>query len=390
MGKRFLFGGSSLWVLGSVVAVAGCGEPARNTTPTAGTATSTQVATANTAQTVAPTTTQSAASAPPTAEPAPLPRPRGLARKDGSAADESLLKGDAAYESGDFAVAEDAYRKAMQLAPKDPAPIVGLARSRLAKENVPVDFNSAPKDATLAAMIKELARAVKLDDRYAPAHLELGRALLVQGKAKEALASIDRALELDGSDPEAHSARGVGLLASGDIDGATKELARAAELDPNSAARQSNVGTALLASGRVDEAIAAYRRALALAPNDPGTLNDLGTALLAQAKPDEAIPFLEKAGELQPKSGILRQNLAYAHHLKGEFDKAESLYREALALDDTLISAWVNLGNLLAQRGKLADARAAYEHAAKVDATDPRVQTAFAELDEIEKKNKKK
>ena len=59
--------------------------------------------------------------------------------------------------------------------------------------------------------------------------------------------------------------------------------------------------------------------------------------------------------------------------------------REALKLDAKLGSAWINLGNALAQSGQLKDAREAYLQAQALDPTDPRVKAVMAELDAMEK-----
>jgi tetratricopeptide (TPR) repeat protein len=107
---------------------------------------------------------------------------------------------------------------------------------------------------------------------------------------------------------------------------------------------------------------------------------------LAKNDPDQALKYLERAAKLDGKNASILQNLAYANHVKGNFDKAEGLYKEALKIDEKKVAAWINLGNLHAQRGKYGDARAAYEKAKAIDPTDPRVKTAFAELDELTKK----
>src|SRR5690349_18386838 len=64
--------------------------------------------------------------------PAPLPATTKLARGTGSPADGALVAGDAAYDADDFALADDKYREAAGLAPKDAAPLVGLARVAIA------------------------------------------------------------------------------------------------------------------------------------------------------------------------------------------------------------------------------------------------------------------
>ncbi len=203
----------------------------------------------------APPPAASAAPDPPEAPPPPPTPPPKLARGDGTPADKAIDEGDTAFAKNDFAAAEKAYRRAASLAPKDAAPIVGAARALAAKAEVPTDVNAAPRDPTLLAIVRELGRAIKLDEDFAPAHLELGRALLVLGKAGEAFAELKRAVELSPGDAEAHSALGVAHLALGRLSEATRELARAAELAPGDADRYTNLGTALLAAGTTEDAV---------------------------------------------------------------------------------------------------------------------------------------
>ncbi len=98
------------------------------------------------------------------------------------------------------------------------------------------------------------------------------------------------------------------------------------------------------------------------------------------------MPYLEQAVAKDPQRATYRSNLGYAYHLKGDLPKATALYREALKLDDKLASAWINLGNALAQQGQRKEAREAYLKAQAIDPSDPRVQAVLAELDAIEKK----
>jgi Flp pilus assembly protein TadD len=71
--------------------------------------------------------------------------------------------------------------------------------------------------------------------------------------------------------------------------------------------------------------------------------------------------------------------------LKGDLERAEAIYREAIALDAKLGSAWINLGNVLAVRGHRKEARDAYLKAKAIDPSDPRVTAVMAELDALEK-----
>jgi len=95
--------------------------------------------------------------------------------------------------------------------------------------------------------------------------------------------------------------------------------------------------------------------------------------------------ILAAAVAKDPQRATYRSNLGYAYSLKGDLPKAIALYREALKLDDKLGSAWINLGNALAQSGQTKEAREAYLKAKALDPTDPRVKAVLQELDAIEK-----
>jgi Flp pilus assembly protein TadD len=218
----------------------------------------------------------------PEAPPAPRFVPGGLARGDGAPADAELLEGDRAYDRDDLDAARQRYRRAQQLAPKDPAPRVGLARVALAGSGIATDYAVAPKNPKILALLRDLDAALKLDKAFGPAHVERGRVLLILGRAEEALKSLERGVEFSPRDPEAHSALGVALLATGRAADALERLKRAAELDPNNAERLTNLGTAYMMRGKVAEAIQVYERAVQLDGNDARAQGDHGTAYIGR------------------------------------------------------------------------------------------------------------
>ncbi|PIE06172.1 MAG: hypothetical protein CSA75_00935, partial [Sorangium cellulosum] len=177
---------------------------------------------------------------------APPPANIGLSRGTDTPADQALAEGDAAYLAGQWDKAAAAYARAKVLDPKDPAPLVGQVRTTLARHDVPTAHAAAPDHPELKKALVILRRALALDAKYGPAHLEVGRALLVMNRANEAVASLRSAVQFSARDPESHSALGVALLGIGKGQEAVEALRRSAELDPHNAARQSNLGTALL------------------------------------------------------------------------------------------------------------------------------------------------
>ena len=203
------------FTLALVWAFAGCAASAPPSQPVSPTPAAAPVAPSPAPVVPVPASTTPVASESPsaTAAPAPAAPPRpapatgaaasepadsadGLARGTGEPADKELGLGDNAYDAEKYKEARQHYRKAEQLAPKDPAPKVGLVRVSVAESNLPLDYAAAPRDPRIAPLIKQLDAALKLDADYAPALLERGHLLLIQGKADLASSNLQRAAEL--------------------------------------------------------------------------------------------------------------------------------------------------------------------------------------------------
>lgn len=307
-----------------------------------------------------------------------------LYRGTDTPSDKELLAGDQAYSDGKWQQALEAYRKAARLAPKDPAAVVGIVRTQLAKANVPTGHAEAPKNQVLLQAVRQLENAIRLDSTYGPAQRELGQALLVLDRAEQALAPLEQAVKLMPTDAEAHSCLGVAQLATGKGELAASSLLRAAELEPQSAERLMNLATALLMRGAPSQASKVLERALVLQPSNPLIHTNLGTAYLMLHQPARALPHLQKAVDIDGKKATYRSNLGYGMQVAGNVQGAIVQYRQAISLDPNLGSAWINLGTALVHTGQLAQAKQAFEKAAKLDPTDPRPQVNLQELQQLE------
>lgn len=325
----------------------------------------------------------------PDAEPSSQPEPRslslahrGLARGDGTPADAALKRGDDAWHAEQWQSARHHYEEAQRLAPRDPAPWVGLARVALA--NAPLSFGALSDYPAAEEALRALERALELDGDFLVARFERGRVLLARGDAETALPLLADCARRLPHDAEAQSAWGVALLASGDARGASERLAEAARLEPDRAERFANLGTAQLLAGDVDAAVRSYRTALRLAPGEARHHSDLGTALLLQGDAASAIEELRRAVRLEPERATFVSNLAYAHWVGGHYAEAARLARRALELDEQLSSAWINLGLAEVRLGRREAARQAFQRALELDPNDPRVVSNLEELDALE------
>lgn len=321
---------------------------------------------------------------------APLPPPKPatipLSKGPTDKIDAQLKAGDEAFEKNDYAAAETKYKEAAGIAPKHPGPIVGLARVRIGKTGLDLEWLSAKGNKEVDAAIKDLKRATQLEDTYGPAFAELGRALLMVGDGDAAVASLVKATQLLPNDPETHSALAVAQLATGHKADALAPIARATDLDMGNPTRHRDYGTVLLMLGKSQDAVKEYRLAVKISPDDPRARSDLGLALLGANDVTNALKELERAIALDPKRATFHSNYGYALQIKGDVQQAIAEYRAAIKLDDKLASAWINLATALAKSPSTRkEARAALEKAKALDPSDPRVKANLNELDALEK-----
>ena len=313
--------------------------------------------------------------------------PSPFVRLSTDSTDVDLVAGDDAFERGDLREAERRYFAARAVPRTSVAGAVGVARVRIARAGMPLDFGAAKGNAAVAAAASDLQRVVRNHPTYGPAFVELGRAKLLLGDAAGAVAAMRRGTEILADDAEAHSELGVGLLATGDVEGALRELTRAASMDPGSGPRHGNLGTALMMAGRPQEAVVEYEARVHIEDSDARAHSDLGTALLGTPDLDRAVAELRRAVALSPDGPSFHQNLGYALQQAGRLDEAIIEYRSALRLDPKLVSAWINLATALARATSTrAEARAALGRARALSPNDPRVRANEAELDALDRR----
>lgn len=103
--------------------------------------------------------------------------------------------------------------------------------------------------------------------------------------------------------------------------------------------------------GDLPNAIQLYQKALAKDPRHGDASYLLGTLLASTGQLAEAIPFLLRASQILPQSPMVNCNLGLALKMLGRRDEAEQYLRKALAIDPNLLQALNNLSALLIQRG---------------------------------------
>jgi tetratricopeptide (TPR) repeat protein len=165
---------------------------------------------------------------------------------------------------------------------------------------------------------------------------------------------------------------GLGLVRvdEGKLDEAARLFERALRIEPEFAQAQVNWGLVASRLGRLAEAEGHYREALRIDPESAGAHIDLANLLAAQKKHAEAIDHYRKAVKVQPGEAAAHLSLGNSLDAVGRGSEAVEQYREAVRLNPALAEAHFNLGVALAKSGDLPGATTCFEEAARLNPED--------------------
>lgn len=122
-------------------------------------------------------------------------------------------------------------------------------------------------------------------------------------------------------------------------------------------------------SGELRKAESAYRDILLENPVHSEAIHYLGVLLHQIGQSEEAIALLNKANALDNSHAYRYNELGNILTQTGDLDKAETAFRQALALrlDDQGPNIWNNLGSILHRKNDFAGAETAYRNALSQD-----------------------
>jgi Flp pilus assembly protein TadD len=177
-----------------------------------------------------------------------------------------------------------------------------------------------------------------------------------------------------GKAPAAYAVRAQMALGSGDYASAVTLAEQAAEANTQDSNVRSLLGNAYFATGRFASAEAAYTDSLSLAPAQPqitlkralvqiaqgkndaaiaglqaaqGLVDpaDFGLALALAGRPGDAVQMLDVAARAQGADSRVRQNLALANALAGDWEAARVIAAQDLTPDlvDARVQQWMKL-----------------------------------------------
>ena len=198
----------------------------------------------------------------------------------------------------------------------------------------------------------------ELRPQNATAHLLLGVSLAGEGKAEEAIPSLNKAICLAPASPDAYFARALAR--------ASLKKTKEAEADLRTAAAKSPTDTKplialadLLSSdkARLAEAEGVAGKAVRLAPDHPGPKLTLALILKSRKSYDRAISELQAALAIAPNWGAAKAALAATYEAAGNLRLAEDQYRKLVESEPKNPDALFTLASFLADHDKKEEAK---------------------------------
>jgi tetratricopeptide (TPR) repeat protein len=192
---------------------------------------------------------------------------------------------------------------------------------------------------------------LKADPRHARALHILGCSLLMQGRARDAVAPLENAAR-SLHDAEVDTVLAVALRQADRPEEALSRVKRAVKRQPSFAPAFLELGRLLALLKRHDEAVEALRRGLDIAPMMPELSIQLGHVFLRVRDCAEAKAAFARAVDISPDSTEALLGLARSHKEIGENAPAAEYYRRYLRVKPDDAGTWLNLGHCLLELGQ--------------------------------------
>ncbi len=211
---------------------------------------------------------------------------------------------------------------------------------------------------------------------------DLGRELMISGRAEEAVRFFDVAACVRPRSGLALRGLGKALFLSGQPSEAADILREVTRLRPDDALAHVALGSAFLMLGKPHEADAEFGEARRLRPDDWVVRDQIALAFSDRGDWAAAVEEQRESARRFPGLAVVHKALAHALEGAGRTDDAIAEFREAVRLEPRFPSAYLYLGRALIEAG---DYRAARDALARVDPGPPppdpnlsRVDSGFA------------
>ena len=164
-------------------------------------------------------------------------------------------------------------------------------------------------------------------------YLNRGTAYNFKSRYDESIVDHTQALRLNNKLSDAYGGRGWAYLRKNEMEKAIADLNKAIALDPNSPSAYYNRALILLQRGEFDQALADLNEAVRCDPRSADALIVRGRCYVARNNLDQALASFDGAIVTAPFNAMAFVQRSKLYSRKGERDKQERDYQQALRLD---------------------------------------------------------
>lgn len=272
----------------------------------------------------------------------------------------------------------DAFGRASELRPSDPAigreyalALAAAGMGKPAAAALDSVLRATPDDVPASAALayvwtlsgdpdKGLKQARSILARHrdsAPGHYQAGLALQQKEDLEGARREFAAALKADPGFAAAAYMAGLAAWRSGDSGPAIENLRRAVALAPDAAEAHILLGSILRREGDLAAARGFFERGIELDSGNPAAVNGLAQVLRMTGDIEASRKLMADAAHFQrhrdaARAAMFHINAAREQVRESKYATAESVLRQALAIDPDSACAHRNLGRVLAAMGK--------------------------------------
>jgi len=157
-----------------------------------------------------------------------------------------------------------------------------------------------------------LQKIISDSPNYPTAHLNLGIALMTDGKTADGMAEFHKEQEVSPKDQRAYQMAAMFMLRAGRFDDAVGEWRRLMTVDPNNSVALHNMVVLLESKGRFSDATQEVEKAAKASPENPDLQMALGGEYLKTDQNEKAVASLRRAVELKSNDAMMLNNAAYS------------------------------------------------------------------------------
>ena len=268
------------------------------------------------------------------------------------------------HATGDYAAALAAYRRAAELEPENPDPLVAQAEIYMTDRRIPQAYELA-------------AKAVELNPEHVGALNIYARTLDWMGEYETAINAAFDALDLQPDNPTTLAILGEIYSDVGNWSRAQDYIDQALAIDPRHVLALRNQAVLFELQGDYNKAIGIFRQAIEVAPNQPDLYMELGRQYQGQNDWDNALASYKQAVDVAA-TPVTLDALGWALYLSSDTLQAQRELRKAVELDPEYGPALVHLGMAYYARRNYEEAAPTLEKGIAILGEESRIEYYYS------------